>query len=471
MTNNNMKFVKSVAALALSTSIITTAVVAADTTASAQTTYKVSKGKLVNAKTGKAVKGYVVYKSTLYYNGTVKKGYKTVGTGSSMKLYNNGKLVKGYKTAGSGSSIKLFYNGSLKKGYKTAAKGSADKYYLFYNGTLKKGYKTAGNGERLYKDGRLDNGYEVYGDVDKNPSLYYNGYLKEGYKTANKSTLLFYNGKLKEGYKTAKNDTVLYKEGRLNDGLVVVKDILFDGSKQNKGLKEFSDKTYFDAKLANGTYKDANGVEKTYKDGVEVKLGVTVVGADGVTPVDKIASGDVLTANIELPNGDKIGSYPKDPNVSYKWHFEGSDAVLGTDATFTITEDTVAANKKLVVDVTYKEETATWTSKAVATAATAKAVTVVGKDGVTPVDKIASGDILTANLELTNGDKIGSYPKDPNVSYKWHYEGNDAVLGTDATFTITDATVAANKKLVVDVTYKEGTATWISNEAAVPAAN
>ncbi|MFJ8261860.1 hypothetical protein ACIQ4I_07815 [Rummeliibacillus sp. NPDC094406] len=279
MTNYKLKLVKSAAALALGASVITTAVVAADTTASAKTTYKVSHGKLVDAKTGKAVKGYVVYKSTLYYNGTVKKGYKTVGTGSSMKLYYNGKLAKGYKTAGTGSSIKLFYNGSLTKGYKTAAKGSDDKYYLFYNGTLKKGYKTAGNGERLYKDGRLDSGYEVYGDIDKNPSLYYNGYLKEGYKTANKATLLFYNGKLKEGYKTANNDTVLYKEGRLNEGLVLVNDILFDGSKQNEGLKKFEDKTYFDAKLANGTYKDENGVEKTYKDGVEVNLAVESVSA------------------------------------------------------------------------------------------------------------------------------------------------------------------------------------------------
>ena len=167
----NYKLIKTAAAVALGASIVTAAVVPGSTDASAASKYKVSNGKLVNTKTGKVVKGYVVYNSKLYYNGKLKNGYKTVGTGKSIKLY---------------------YNGSLKKGYKTAKENKL----LFYNGSLKKGYKTAGNGERLYKDGQLDKGYEVYGDVDKDPSLYYNGYLKSGYKTANNATLMFYNGKL-----------------------------------------------------------------------------------------------------------------------------------------------------------------------------------------------------------------------------------------------------------------------------------
>ncbi|WP_150283504.1 hypothetical protein [Rummeliibacillus sp. TYF-LIM-RU47] len=249
----NFKLVKTTAALALGASVVTAAVVPGATTASAASKYKVSNGQLVNAKTGKVVKGYVVFKSKLYYNGKLKKGYKTVG---------------------SGKTIKLYYNGKLKEGYKTARNNKL----LFFNGSLKKGYKTAGNGERLYKDGHLDKGYEVYGDVDKDPSLYYNGYLKSGYKTANNATLLFYNGKLKSGYKTAKEGTVLYKEGRLNEGLALVGGKLFKDSSLNKGLVKYEDKFYFDADLANGTY-EYEGKEIAVENGVEVSAKVNSVEA------------------------------------------------------------------------------------------------------------------------------------------------------------------------------------------------
>lgn len=234
----NFKLVKTTAALALGASVVTAAVVPGATTASAASKYKVSNGQLVNAKTGKVVKGYVVFKSKLYYNGKLKKGYKTVG---------------------SGKTIKLYYNGSLKKGYKTAN----NKKLLFFNGSLKKGYKTAGDGERLYKDGQLDKGYEVYGDIDKDPSLYYNGYLKSGYKTANNATLLFYNGKLKEGYKTASNETRLYKDGRIPKGLVKA---------------DVNKKFYNDGKLATGEF-EYEGKKITLKDGVEVSLNIESVSA------------------------------------------------------------------------------------------------------------------------------------------------------------------------------------------------
>ncbi|AMX00966.1 Ig-like domain-containing protein [Rummeliibacillus stabekisii] len=255
----NFKLVKTTAALALGASVVTAAVVPGATTASAASKYKVSNGQLVNAKTGKVVKGYVVFKSKLYYNGKLKKGYKTVG---------------------SGKTIKLYYNGKLKEGYKTARNNKL----LFFNGSLKKGYKTAGNGERLYKDGHLDKGYEVYGDVDKDPSLYYNGYLKSGYKTANNATLLFYNGKLKSGYKTAKEGTVLYKEGRLNEGLALVGGKLFKDSSLNKGIEKYEDKFYFDADLANGTY-EYEGKEIAVENGVEVGAKVNSVEAINATEV------------------------------------------------------------------------------------------------------------------------------------------------------------------------------------------
>lgn len=304
----NFKLVKTTAALALGASVVTAAVVPGATTASAASKYKVSNGKLVNAKTGKVVKGYVVFKSKLYYNGKLKKGYKTVG---------------------SGKTIKLYYNGSLKKGYKTAN----NKKLLFFNGSLKKGYKTAGEGERLYKDGYLDKGYEVYGDIDKDPSLYYNGYLKSGYKTANNATLLFYNGKLKEGYKTAKEGTVLYKDGRLNEGLALVEGKLFKDSSLNKGLVKYEDKFYFDADLANGTYEH-EGKEIAIEKGVEVGAKVNSVEAINGTQLK-------VTFNKSIDESTVVGTSDALKNITV--------AKVGTTAVTGLTAELSDDKKSLTI--------------------------------------------------------------------------------------------------------------------------
>ncbi|MCM3315296.1 Ig-like domain-containing protein [Rummeliibacillus stabekisii] len=304
----NFKLVKTTAALALGASVVTAAVVPGATTASAASKYKVSNGQLVNAKTGKVVKGYVVFKSKLYYNGKLKKGYKTVG---------------------SGKTIKLYYNGKLKEGYKTARNNKL----LFFNGSLKKGYKTAGNGERLYKDGHLDKGYEVYGDVDKDPSLYYNGYLKSGYKTANNATLLFYNGKLKSGYKTAKEGTVLYKEGRLNEGLALVGGKLFKDSSLNKGIEKYEDKFYFDADLANGTY-EYQGKEIAVENGVEVGAKVNSVEAINGTQLK-------VTFNKSIDESTVVGTSDALQNITV--------AKVGTTAVTGLTAELSDDKKSLTI--------------------------------------------------------------------------------------------------------------------------
>lgn len=347
----NFKLVKTTAALALGASVVTAAVVPGTTSASAASKYKVTNGKLVNAKTGKVVKGYVVFKSKLYYNGKLKKGYKTVG---------------------SGKTIKLYYNGSLKKGYKTARNSKL----LFFNGSLKKGYKSAGSGERLYKDGFLAKGYEVYGDVDKNPKLYYNGYLKSGYKTANNATLLFYNGELKKGYKTAKEGTVLYKDGRLNEGLVELNGVLYDGSKQNEGKKLFEGTLFDGAKRAIGLVKFE---EKYYNDGVlangefvidgekvTIENGV-LVGADKEAPVLKVDGETTITvengAELKLPVVTATDNNDKEVEVkSVITDAEGKELkeidtkVAGT-YTVTYSAEDAAGNKAedVVVTVVVKE--------------------------------------------------------------------------------------------------------------------
>ena len=71
------------------------------------------KNVLVDKSTGKAVKGFKVYKGKLYKNGKLNKGYAVVGSGASMKLYYNAKLKKGLKTAK--HKQYLFENGRLTK--------------------------------------------------------------------------------------------------------------------------------------------------------------------------------------------------------------------------------------------------------------------------------------------------------------------------------------------------------------------
>ena len=71
------------------------------------------KNVLVDKSTGKAVKGFKVYKGKLYKNGKLNQGYAVVGSGASMKLYYNAKLKKGLKTAK--HKQYLFENGRLTK--------------------------------------------------------------------------------------------------------------------------------------------------------------------------------------------------------------------------------------------------------------------------------------------------------------------------------------------------------------------
>ena len=187
------KIVKSAAAVALTASVVATAVAPGASAASYKTN---SKDQLVYTKSGKLVKGWKVFGG---------------------KLYKNGKLApaKKYKIIGTGSSMKLYYGSTLKKGYKTAN----SKTLLFKDGKLTDGWKQAGKNERLYKNGKLDKGYTVYTNVEGDKFLYQNGYLKKGLKTANRG-----------------GETNLFQDGKLA-----------------KGLVEFGGKFYNNGKLANGT--------------------------------------------------------------------------------------------------------------------------------------------------------------------------------------------------------------------------
>lgn len=89
------------------------------------------KNVLVDKSTGKAVKGFKVYKGKLYKNGKLNKGYAVVGSGASMKLYYNATLKKGLKTAKQNQY--LFENGKLTK------KLVEFKSFFYYKGQLAEG--------------------------------------------------------------------------------------------------------------------------------------------------------------------------------------------------------------------------------------------------------------------------------------------------------------------------------------------
>ncbi|MGE7917426.1 S-layer homology domain-containing protein [Viridibacillus sp. NPDC093762] len=153
----NLKFVKPVASLAIGAAVLTGSFAvsgAADTAFAKAATVKVSKGKLVSAKSGKAVKGYKSYKGVLYKNGKKFTGlykntyYKTgkKGTGLYKNVYYKaGKKGSGW--VGSGSSKKWYQDGKLLTGL---GKNSGK---LFIKGKYANGIVTYKGQEKLYKDG------------------------------------------------------------------------------------------------------------------------------------------------------------------------------------------------------------------------------------------------------------------------------------------------------------------------------
>lgn len=154
MAKSKSKFVKLVAAVVLGLSVFTAASVSYTTVAAAKTTYKISNNQLVNAKSKKAVKGYVSYNSKLYkdgklYTGTYHSVYYSAGVKysgiKSGKLYKSGKLVTTY----------TLYNGRLyKKG------GSLNTGLVLYSGKLYNG-SVYNRGYAIYS-GKLYNGFALF---------------------------------------------------------------------------------------------------------------------------------------------------------------------------------------------------------------------------------------------------------------------------------------------------------------------
>ncbi|MFN0311232.1 hypothetical protein [Kurthia sp. ISK08] len=336
---SNFKLVKTAAALALGASVVTSAV--ATTDASAASKYKIKSGKLVYAKSGKVVKGYVTYKSTVYKNGkkltglkgktyykagkkatgTYKgayyvKGVKKVTTGT----YNKAYYVKGVKKVSTGLYASKYYkDGKLATGtYKGAyyVKGLKKVTTGTYNGAYYvKGKKVVSTGlyaDKLYVAGKLNKGYKLYKE-----DLYKDAVLNKGLVVFEGK--LYDGAKLNEGHKIFKDE--LYNGSELNTKLALFEGKLYDGAKLNEGIKKFEDKWYNNAELADGTFT-IDGKEVAIENGVEVGAKVKSVEAINAqqvkvtfnksvdkTTAENIANYDVIDASLNVNTSvlDKSG--------------------------------------------------------------------------------------------------------------------------------------------------------------------
>ena len=303
-----MKLVKTATALALGASLISTAVVSTD--ASAASKYKISKGKLVIAKTGKVAKGFVTYKSLVYKDGKkltglkgktyYKAGKKATGTYKGAYYYKGAQkvttgtykgayYVKGVKKVTTGLYNNRYYKSGVKatgtykgayyvKGVKKVTTGYyAGAYYV-------KGYKKVTTGfynDVLYIKGKENKELAIYKD-----SLFDGSTLNEDVVVFEEK--LFDGHKLNKGYKLYKED--LYNNENLNTGKVVFEGKLFDGAKLSKGLVPFTEEgkkelVYNDGELANGTF-EVEGKEVAYENGIEVAAKVASVKVVNGTTIE-----------------------------------------------------------------------------------------------------------------------------------------------------------------------------------------
>ena len=274
------KIVKSAAAVALTASVVATAVAPGASAASYKTN---AKDQLVHTKSGKLVKGWKVFGG---------------------KLYKNGKLApaKKYKIIGTGAAQQLFYGPTLKKGYKTAN----SKTLLFKDGKLADGWKQAGKGERLYKNGKLDKGYTVFNDVEGEKFLYQNGYLKKGLKTATRGgeTNLFKDGKLAQGLvQFPAENGKFYNNGKLAQGTI--------------GGKEYKDGVVVVAE-ANYTAKSINAttVEVTFETAIDTSdVKAENFAIEGLTVSNAVAKQSDSKTVILTTSAQEAG---KEYSVAYK---------------------------------------------------------------------------------------------------------------------------------------------------------
>jgi hypothetical protein len=186
-----------------------------------------------------------------------------------------------------------------------------------------------------------------------------------------------------------------------------------------------------------------------------------VDGADGVTSIVTPEAGQVIRANIILSDGTPIYTYPVDNRVTYEWYYgESTDTILGTEGSYTVTSDNVGKTICVRVNVEGIGE-ATWEASGVVGNLTISRIDVVdGADGVTSIVTPKAGQVIRANIILSDGTPIYTYPLDERVTYEWYYgESTDTILGREGSYTVTTDNVG--KTICVRVSVEGiGEATW-----------
>lgn len=269
MTKLAQKLIKSAAAIALGASTVTTVVATSNTSASAKTTYKVSHGKLINAKSKKAIAGFKTFDSVLYKNG---KKFTGIYKG---KYYKEGTLYTG-----------VVYKTYFKKDVKLT--GTFKGIYYKYGKPF-----TGEKGHVLFKNGKKLNRVTVKG-------IYYiNGVRANGIYEIEGENVEFQNGKvvadrvapvitLEDGAKTIYNvkngEVFTAPKATAKDNLD--KTINVNTKIFNSLGKEIDN---IDTTVA-GTYKIKYYAEDLASNKAKVTITVVVAPAEQVAPTEPVVT-------------------------------------------------------------------------------------------------------------------------------------------------------------------------------------
>ncbi len=174
----------------------------------------------------------------------------------------------------------------------------------------------------------------------------------------------------------------------------------------------------------------------------------------GTATEDQTLTADTST----IADADGLGAF------SYQWQRNGIDIVGATGSTYTLDDADVGTNIRVVVSYTDGNGTAeSLTSAAVGPVANVND----GPTGAPVITGTATEDqtLGTDTSSITDADGLGSF------SYQWQRNGVNIVGATGSTYTLGDADVGTNIRVVVCYTDGNGTAESLTSASVGPIAN
>jgi hypothetical protein len=159
---------------------------------------------------------------------------------------------------------------------------------------------------------------------------------------------------------------------------------------------------------------------------------VSAIIVDKTTMTLEVGKTGTITATVSPSNATnkKVNWTTSDANVATVDNGVVTAKATGS-ATITATSDADSSKKASCV-VTVEAAPIT----------IAKVDVVDGADGVTSVTIPVVGQVIRANIILSDGTPIYTYPVDERVRYEWYYgESTDTILGTEGSYTVTSDNV------------------------------